>query len=152
MTSRTHWGRLWTIRTPLCRLRTPLGRLRTPLGRLRTPLGRLRTPLGRLRTPLGRLRTSRTHLGRPRLGVCRSPGVCRSSAGRSGLTWVYSDEQDPVGTSDDSFGSSQEPKCRLERQQPDPKLTKPHTVKMRGGGDSPPVTQKTTASQTVGPT
>ena len=59
MTSRTHWGRLWTIRTPL----------------------------GRLRTPLGRLRTSRTHLGRPRLGVCRSPGVCRSSAGRSGPSW-----------------------------------------------------------------
>ena len=71
MTSRTHWGRLWTIRTPL---------------------GRLRTPLGRLRTPLGRLRTSRTHLGRPRLGVCRSPGVCRSSAGR------LQDDQDPLGS------------------------------------------------------
>ena len=84
MTSRTHWGRPWTISTPL---------------------GRLRTPLGRLRTPLGRLRTSRAHLGRPRLGVFRPPGVCRSSVGRP------QDDQ-----------------------------------------DSPLATQKTTASQTVGPT
>ena len=62
------------------------------MGRLRTPLGRLRTPLGRLRTSLGRLRTSRTQLGRPRLGVCRSPGVCRSSAGRP------QDDQDSLGS------------------------------------------------------
>ena len=94
--TRTHWGRLWMIRTPLGRLRTPLGRLRTPLGRLRTPLGRLRTPLGRLRTPLGRLRTSRTHLGRPRLGVCRPPaGHLQDEQDPLGSTL---DEQDPLGS------------------------------------------------------
>ena len=66
--TRTHWGRLWTIRTPL----------------------------GRLRTPLGHLRTSRTHLGRPRLGVCRSPaGRLQDEQDPLGSTL---DEQDPLGS------------------------------------------------------
>ena len=133
--SRTHLGRLWMSRTHLGRRR--LGICRSPAGRLQDeqdPLGSTldeQDPLGStsglasagplqvvcrtIRTHLGLLWMSRTHLGRRRLGVCRSSA-----------------------------------KYRLERQQPAPKLTKPQTVK-RGGGDSPPVTQKTTASQTVEP-
>ena len=91
-------------------------------------------------------------MGRPRLGVCRSPGVCRSSAGRSGPTWVYSDEQDPVGTIDDSFGSSQEPKCKFGAAATRSEVDETPYCEDEGGGDSPPATQKTTASQTVGPT
>ena len=178
--TRTPLGRLRTplgrLRTPLGRLRTPLGRLWT----IRTPLGRLRTPLGHLRTPLGRLRTSRTHLGRPRFGVCRSPAgrlqdeqdplgstldeqdplgstsglasvgplqvVCRTIRTHLGLLWM---SRTHLGRR--RLGVCRlSAKYRLERQQAAPKLTKLQTVKKRGE-DSPPVTLKTTASQTVEP-